>query len=397
MASQHTRQKSNWRSKLLPLFIGLFLSSFTHSVFAQSPNPDYSQLTAVELEALADKGDMHAVFTQGYNLIFDSSQEELTIREDADFKRAKVLLETAHANGHNTANSILMLYYQGDFGHEPNPEKLEALLTTSSESGNNIARLNYAVRFIESEDIVKSKTSFEYLIQLSQNEVTKEATYPYLIETLYGINTKTHQDWPLAREKSVECSKLFPENTFCHYILGRDFEQGWGGEKDLPKSDFHFKKAAELGDSRAQWTVGMLYLNGTRVEKNEKTAFEWVKKSAEQDYLEGLISYAVMNALGEGTDINTALSFETYETAASLGSAHALRSLSSMYCAGEAPKTDRNLCAAGLILAYEGEDDHAAKLLNHFFSITEQAEFDALKKKTAPSRATLISRYNIQI
>ena len=201
----------------------------------------------------------------------------------------------------------------------------------------------------------------------------------------------------MAREKAAECAGLWPDDAYCHYILARDFANGWGGEADLSKSDFHFLKAAEAGDARAQWQVGMNFLNGERVEKNEKAAFEWVKKSAKQDYLNGLISFAVMNALGQGTDIDTAAAFKAYETAASLGSGHAIRGLGSMYCAGEAPKTDKNLCAAALILAFEMDDDQAPALLNHFFEITDQAGFDQLKKKTAPQRATLIGRYNIQL
>jgi len=141
----------------------------------------------------------------------------------------------------------------------------------------------------------------------------------------------------------------------------------------------------------------MYFLNGERVAKDEKAAFEWVKKSAEQEYHDGLISFAVMNALGQGTEIDTTAAFKAYETAASMGSGHAMRGLGSMYCAGEAQTTDRDICAAALILAYEMNDDQAPALLNHFFEITDQAGFDELKKKTAPQRATLISRYNVQL
>lgn len=362
------------------------------SAFAQTKMPDYSKLNAAELQTLAEQGDTHAVFTQGYNLIFDG----VTIRPNPDFETAKNLLETAHKNGHDTANSILMLYYEGEFGQAPDLEKLETLLTTSAERGSAVAKLNYAYRYIEADDVVKSDQALKYLLSAAENEIVRETAYPLLIEVLYGVNFDTKKDWPLAREKALACSKLWPESDFCHYILARDFENGWGGDTDVSKSDFHYLKAAEWGDARAQWKIGMYYLNGTRVEKNERTAYGWVKKSAEQDYLNGLISFAVMNALGQGTEINTATAFKTYETAASLGSAHAVRGLGSMYCAGEAPKTDKDLCAAGLILAYEMDDDLAGGLLGHFFDVEDQTGFDNLKKKTAPQRATLISRYNIQ-
>lgn len=392
MKSLRTEILTTWKI-IIRQFITLIIVVIAPIAWAQSAAPDYSDLSDVELQDLADDGDMHAVFTQGYKLIFNG----IDVRPDADFETAKALLERAHEGGHDTSNSILMLYYDGEFGHEPDLEKLESLLTTSAERGSGVAQLNYAYRYIQSDDVEKSNQAYEYLLSALQDDVVAEAAYSLLIEVLYGIYFDTKQNLPLARQKAVECSTLWPNNQFCHYILGRDFENGWGGDVDMTERDYHFMHAAELGDARAQWQVGMQYLNGDRVEPNEETAFSWVKKSAEQDYLNGLISFAVMNALGQGTDIDLAASFSAYETAASLGSGHAIRSLGSMYCAGEAPKTDKNLCAAALILAYEMDDDQAPALLNRFFDVTDQAGFDALKKKTAPARATLIGRYNIQL
>ena len=361
--------------------------------FAQTANPDYSRLSASDLQTLANKGDMHAVFTQGYNLIFDANQN---LQPNPNFQKAIALLETAHANGHDTANSILMLYYEGEFGHTPDFARVETLLTTSAERGSAIAQLNYATRFLGANDPAKSDRAMKYLFSASKNNATKEIAYPYLIDVLYGVGFDKKQNPPLARQKSIECTQVLPRNGYCHYLLGRDFEDGWGGEKNISKSDFHLKKAADLGDAGAQWTIGMRYLNGTRVEKNEKAAFEWVKKSASQEYVDGLISFAVMNAIGQGTDINKAAAFEAYEIAAALGSAHALRGLGSMYCAGEAPKTDRNVCAAALILAYQGGDDLAGDLLTRFFDVTDQTGFDALEKAMTPTMASVMDRYNIQ-
>ena len=67
-----------------------------------------------------------------------------------------------------------------------------------------------------------------------------------------------------------------------------------------------------------------------------------------------------------------------------------------MYCLGDAPKTDKDLCAAALILAYDMEDDPAADLLGEFFQVQDQAGYDALKNRTSASRAELIKRYNLE-
>ena len=63
-----------------------------------------------------------------------------------------------------------------------------------------------------------------------------------------------------------------------------------------------------------------------------------------------------------------------------------------MYCVGDAPKTDKDLCAAALILAYDMEDDSAADLLGEFFQVEDQASYDALKSRTSASRTELMRR-----
>ena len=103
-----------------------------------------------------------------------------------------------------------------------------------------------------------------------------------------------------------------------------------------------------------------------------------------------------MNALGQGTPENKRAAFETYERAASFGSGPAMRGLGAMYCVGDAPKTDKDLCAAALILAYDMEDDPAADLLGEFFQVEDQASYDALKSRTSASRTELMRRYNLE-
>jgi len=361
---------------------------------AQTQYPDYSRLSAPDLQRLATQGDMHAVFTQGYNLIFDDT---MRLRANPDFAKAKALLERAHQGGHENANSILMLYYQGEFGGQPDPVKLENLLLTSAERGSGVAQLNYASNFIYSDEASQSNKALQFLTRASINPTVAENALPMLIEVLYGVDSDKHRNLPLARQKAQDCVRRWAQNPFCHFILGQDFGNGWAGSVDKTKSDFHFLKAAEAGDARAQWQIGMYHLKGERVPKNERTAYYWVKKSADQGYVDGLISFAVMNAIGQGTTVNKMAAFQAYEKAASFGSAHALRGLGAMYCSGEAPKTDRDLCAAALILAYEMEDDFSANLLTQFFNVQDQAGFDALKNKTAAARANLAKQYDIPI
>ena len=110
--------------KVITAFLAsLSLSCLPAIGFAQTP--DYSSYSTARLQSLAQSGDAEAIFTLGVNLIFD----ENGIRPDADFAKAKALLTEADNRGHDAASSILILYYDGEFGGEPDLVKLEAMLS----------------------------------------------------------------------------------------------------------------------------------------------------------------------------------------------------------------------------------------------------------------------------
>ena len=63
-------------------------------------------------------------------------------------------------------------------------------------------------------------------------------------------------------------------------------------------------KAAKKVDDYAEAEVGWHYLNGEFVIKNEKLAYKWFKKSADQEntYAQSMLGWMV--AIGTGTDQN---------------------------------------------------------------------------------------------
>ena len=55
--------------------------------------------------------------------------------------------------------------------------------------------------------------------------------------------------------------------------------QGMGVEKDLRKAAGYFSEAAERGEPQAMNNLGVMYLNGEGVQKDEKAAEELLRKS----------------------------------------------------------------------------------------------------------------------
>lgn len=58
--------------------------------------------------------------------------------------------------------------------------------------------------------------------------------------------------------------------------------------------------AAEQGDPEAQYKLALMYLEGDRVKKNEKTAVHWLKKAADQEHMEAMkkLSWCYLNGRG---------------------------------------------------------------------------------------------------
>jgi len=78
--------------------------------------------------------------------------------------------------------------------------------------------------------------------------------------------------------------------------LANMFQQGQGVTEDQRHALTYVEKAAELGDKRAQYELGMAYESGIILKRNIEQAAYWLKKSAENGSPDGQFAYAVLLA-----------------------------------------------------------------------------------------------------
>jgi uncharacterized protein len=78
--------------------------------------------------------------------------------------------------------------------------------------------------------------------------------------------------------------------------LANMFQQGQGVTEDQRHALTYVEKAAELGDKRAQYELGMAYESGIVLKRNIEQAAYWLKKSAENGSPDGQFSYGVLLA-----------------------------------------------------------------------------------------------------
>ena len=93
-------------------------------------------------------------------------------------------------------------------------------------------------------------------------------------------------------------------NTTALLNLANMFQQGQGVSKDDREAHELLRKAATLGDARAQHELGMAYEKGHVVERDIDQAAKWLKMSADQGYADGQFAYAVMLATAHGQGLD---------------------------------------------------------------------------------------------
>ncbi|KAF0397565.1 sel1 repeat family protein [Gigaspora margarita] len=69
-------------------------------------------------------------------------------------------------------------------------------------------------------------------------------------------------------------------DTLAMCNVGNCYRYGTGVEKDEKKAFEYYKKSAEIGHADGMYSVGEFYQQGIVVEKNVDIAFEWYLKSA---------------------------------------------------------------------------------------------------------------------
>ena len=142
-----------------------------------------------------------------------------------------------------------------------------------------------------------------------------------------GRALKYYQD---AFEKLMSAS----DDVFVQNSLGIMYQHGLGVVKDEKKAFIWYEKSAQQGYMNAQCNFATMYLNGLGVVKDEKKAFIWYEKSAQQGYMYAQCNFAIMYLNGVGTIKDEKQAFFWYEKAAQQENIEAQAQLGYMYLKG---------------------------------------------------------------
>lgn len=95
------------------------------------------------------------------------------------------------------------------------------------------------------------------------------------------------------------------------------------------------KQWAEIGDPQAQFLLGTMYIKGHKVEKNNKVAAQWLRKSAEQGFKEAQLKLGYLHAMGMGAKQSPQEALRWYHKAGEQGVAEACLNIAIMHVTGE--------------------------------------------------------------
>ena len=124
------------------------------------------------------------------------------------------------------------------------------------------------------------------------------------------------------------------------FNLGMMYFNGTGVNKDYKTAEFWWQKAADQGYSAAQYNIGNLYYGSGIYPQNNDEALKWYSRAANQGYAPAQFNLAIMYVNGHGVFQNDVAAANWCQKAAMQGLANAQLMLGAMYKKGQGVSRD---------------------------------------------------------
>lgn len=200
-------------------------------------------------------------------------------------------LEQAAARDHTLAMSELadILVAEGD------REQAMEYYRKAAESGDFDSRRKYSVMFGETQEQVdKLRGILLYL--------TKSG-YPYDLFNYANLLYRSALV-PADYEEAFRYAKEASDAGWLEadFLLGQMYRDGTGTERDIPKAEEMFRKAAERGHPRSMTVLADMYMEGRYLKRDQEQAFIFYMMAARTGNLKAQYQVAMMLNDGIGTD-----------------------------------------------------------------------------------------------
>ncbi|VAW75689.1 hypothetical protein MNBD_GAMMA12-1551 [hydrothermal vent metagenome] len=198
------------------------------------------------------------------------------------------------------------------------------------------------------------------LLVNAEAKVTIEAETPAVSEKPVAVdspkNKSPYQSWIKSAEKGVANAQ---------FNLGLIFEQGTEIQKDLSKAVYWYKKAAGQGHTVAQYNYATLLHFGKGISKDETKAAHWYQLAAKKGHTAAQSSLAFLYLQHVQTKFrDTKKAAYWYKKAAKLGYPEAQFNLGLLYASGKGVLLNYAQAYAWLDMAHLNQYKNALKSRN---------------------------------
>lgn len=166
-------------------------------------------------------------------------------------------------------------------------------------------------------------------------------------------------------------------DALAHDWLGWLHEKGWGTPLDHGAAEQHYRIAASQGQNHARWRLGVMIDSG-QASGSLEDAVALFRRASDENYASGIVSLAVMQALGRGTPKDSSAAYASYLRAARLGDSGGIRGVGLMHYLGESVSVNKQEAAAWTLLAAEAGNEDAQALLDQLVAEIPGLDSEAL-------------------
>ena len=124
------------------------------------------------------------------------------------------------------------------------------------------------------------------------------------------------------------------DNAEAQYNLGILYMKGLGVEKNEKTAFIWYKRSAANGNTDAMYNLGMMYNQGRVIYRSPKDAVKWWKKSAELGNVAAQFNLGVVYAYGRSVKQSTTDALKWWKKAAQQGNKDARAALYQIYTEG---------------------------------------------------------------
>lgn len=129
------------------------------------------------------------------------------------------------------------------------------------------------------------------------------------------------------------------------------------------KAEQIFRKEAEKGNVKAQFSLAAMYYDGVGVTQSDKEAFHWFEKAANKGQMSAATFLGDMYNSGRGVTQSFNQAYVWYRRAAERGDAYAIFNLGIFHMLGKAVEKDENKGIALIRMAADQGDLNAKSVL----------------------------------